>query len=481
MRRSHGHRPDHAVLVVMLLDDGGQGAGHAHAVAAHDERLLLAVLVHEGGVHGAGVLVAELEHLRDLDAARALELHAALRAAVAGLDGDDIGPLVDLEVLAKLRAHIVVAVLVGADDPLRNRLQAVGRDDESVLGQADRTHGALVQAVSFHVLVGEDGEAAGCASRLLLVHLMIAGDEQHDELALVVLAGKRLHRGGFRDAQELGELGDGVHAGRGHLLHLGHIVDRGARQALSHLVACGITAIAVHERGLAGLGKRMELAGNRAADLAGVGLHGAELKAAAGADTLVGRVHPVVFLLQRLLRIVEAVAVLHDELAAAQQAEARADLVAELRLDLVHVQRQLLVRAQFGAHERGDELLMGGAEAELVVVTVVEAHALGAVRIGTAGLLPEFLGLEHGHADLLGAACVHLLAHDVLDLGQHALAQGQKRVDAGSGLADETGAQQQLMAGDLGIGGVFLERGSIQGAHARDVGVVHLQVLYLFQ
>ena len=465
----------------MLLDDGSQGAGHAHAVATHDERLLLAVLVHEGGVHGTRVLVAELEHLRDLDAARTLELHAALRAAVAGLDGDDIGPLVDLEVLAKLRAHVVITVLVCADDPLRHRLQAVCRDDEGVLGQADRAHGALVQAVGFHILIGEDGETAGGTGSLLLVHLMIAGDEQHDELALVVLAGERLHGGGFRDAQELGELGDGVHAGRGHLLHLGHIVDRGASQALAHLVACGVTAIAVHERGLAGLGKRMELAGDRAADLAGIGLHGAELKAATRADALVGRVHPVVLLLQRFLRVMEAVAVLHDELAAAQQAEARTDLVAELRLDLVHVQRQLLVGAQLGAHERGDELLMGGAEAELMVVTVVEAHALGTVCIGAAGLLPQLLGLEHGHADLLGAACVHLLAHDVLDLGQHALAQGQKRVDAGSGLADEAGAQQQLMAGDLGISGIFLERGSVQGAHARDVGVVHLQVLYLFQ
>ena len=75
-----------------------------------------------------------------------------------------------------------------------------------------------------------------------------------------------------------------------------------------------------------------------------------------------------------------------------------------------------------------------------MVVTIVEAHALGTVRIGATGLLPQLLGLEHGHADLLGAACVHLLAHDVLDLSQHALAQGQERVDAGSGLADEAGA-----------------------------------------
>ena len=83
----------------------------------------------------------------------------------------------------------MITVLVCADDPLRHRLQAVCGDDEGVLGQADRAHGALVQAVGLHILVGEDGEAASGASGLLLVHLMVTGDEQHDELALVVLAG----------------------------------------------------------------------------------------------------------------------------------------------------------------------------------------------------------------------------------------------------------------------------------------------------
>ena len=99
-----------------------------------------------------------------------------------------------------------------------------------------------------------------------------------------------------------------------------------------------------------------------------------------------------------------------------------------------------------------------------MIVTVVEAHGLGTVCVGAAGFLPQLLGLEHGHADLLGTACVHLLAHDVLDLGQHALAQGQERVNAGSGLADEAGAQQQLVADHFRFGRGFLERGDVGGA-----------------
>ncbi len=67
------HGPRDAVLVVVLLDHGGKRARDAHAVAAHDEGVLLARLVGERGAHGLRVLGAELEDLRDLDAAGGLE------------------------------------------------------------------------------------------------------------------------------------------------------------------------------------------------------------------------------------------------------------------------------------------------------------------------------------------------------------------------------------------------------------------------
>ncbi len=47
----------------------------------------------------------------------------------------------------------------------------------------------------------------------------------------------------------------------------------------------------------------------------------------------------------------------------------------------------------------------------------------------------------------------------LLDLEQRALRQKQIAVDARGKLADVTGAQQQLVAGDLGLGGVFTQRG----------------------
>ncbi len=143
------------MLVVVLLHDGSQGAGNAHAVAAHEEGNLVALLVHERGAHGAGVLVAQLEDLGHLDAAGPIEGQPALGAAITGLDRRQVGPLVHREVLTEAGAHIVEAVLVGADHPLGHRLQARARDNTRALGQPHRAHGALAQAEVLHLLIGQ--------------------------------------------------------------------------------------------------------------------------------------------------------------------------------------------------------------------------------------------------------------------------------------------------------------------------------------
>ena len=55
------------------------------------------------------------------------------------------------------------------------------------------------------------------------------------------------------------------------------------------------------------------------------------------------------------------------------------------------------------------------------------------------------------------AGPVLLLADDLLDLAQHAVAERQPGIDAGGGLADEAGAQHQLVADDLRVRWAFLE------------------------
>ena len=162
LERGDADGPDDAVLVVVLLDHGGQGARDADAVAAHDEVLLGSVLVGEGRAHRLGVLGAELEDLADLDAASALERAAALGTAVSGLCDDEVGPVGDLEVAAGLRAEEVVVVLVGTDVPGHLVLDRAIGEHQGVMRRIHRAERALGYVVLPELLFVEQLDPRYC-------------------------------------------------------------------------------------------------------------------------------------------------------------------------------------------------------------------------------------------------------------------------------------------------------------------------------
>ena len=296
---------------------------------------------------------------------------------------------------------------------------------------------------------------------------MVARDNGHNRLALGIDESQGLARAVLGEAKELCNGLDGAHA---RSLDLG---ERTVARTLGHndLGACGLIVgseaaiVAVDERSLAGVGQSHVLDGGVAADLAGVGDNGQSLDVAALADVGVGLLHLVVLLLQTLLRGREAVGVLHDELATAHQAKAGAELVAELILDVVEVNGQLLVGTQLVAHQGSHGLLVRGAEYELTAVAVIKAHEFLTVGIDTAGLTPQ-LGVDHdGHHELLGAGGIHLVAHDVLDLANRAPRERQIGIETGGLLADHAGTKQQTMARKLGVGRILFKRRSIQLRH----------------
>ena len=471
---SHGDGPADAVLVIVLLDDGGQRARDAHAVAAHDERLLLAVLVHEGGAHGLGVLRAQLEDLRDLDAAGGREGLAAVRAGVAGDDGHEVGPGVGRKVAALLDAGEVEALLVGAAEPLVSLLEAFVADHADALGQVDRTDEALAQAKLDELVFVHEVVLAKGVLGLDVVELVVAGNEDERRGALPIDEAQGLDGGLRGNAKEGRDLIDGAAAGRGDLgeAAVAWAVDDGDGGRGGLVVGREAAVVAVDEAGLARVGEGHVLDGGVAADLAAVGDDGKGLEAAAHADVGVGGLHLVVLLLQALLRGGEAVGVLHDELAATHEAVAGTELVAEFVLDVVEVDRQLLVAAQLVAHEGRDGLLVGGAQDELALVAVVEADELLAIGVDAAALAPE-VGVDHDrHHELLGAGGVHLVADDILDLADGAPGERQVGVEARGLLADHAGAKQQAVARELGLRRVLLERGGVEAAHHHGLHVV---------
>ena len=114
---------------------------------------------------------------------------------------------------------------------------------------------------------------------------------------------------------------------------------------------------------------------------------------------------------------------------------------------------------------------MGRADAEVALVPIAKPQQLRPEVVPAPRLNPQLGGLHRGHEDFLGARAVHLLAHDVLDLAQHPQAQWKPGVEPGCEPADEPRPDQEPVAHDLGVGGVFPFRGEQDpgGSHGRGV------------
>src|SRR5207248_9754195 len=124
--------------------------------------------------------------------------------------------------------------------------------------------------------------------------------------------------------------------------------------------------------------------------------------------------------LEPLRVAVERVGVLHDELADAEEAAARARLVAVLRLEVVPPLRELPVAADLARVGR-ERLLVRQRQDVLPSGAVLQAEELG--DAGAAGRLPQLDRRQHGCEPLLRAESVELLADDLLDLPLHAPAE----------------------------------------------------------
>ena len=213
-------------------------------------------------------------------------------------------------------------------------------------------------------------------------------------------------------------------------------------------------AVAV-DGALAGIREHDELVAVVAADGPALRLHRDRREAEPGEGAQVGDEHLVVGAHGAGVVDIEGVVVLHVELAATHDAEARAQLVPKLPLNLIEVLRQVAVAAHGLAEDVGHDLFVGGAEEHRAVVAVRDAQHLPAVVLVAAALLPQLGRLDRRHEDLLAAGGVHLLAHHLLDLAQHAMAQRQPAVNAGARLPDHAGAQHEPVRRDLRLGRVL--------------------------
>ena len=248
-----------------------------------------------------------------------------------------------------------------------------------------------------------------------LVGLVIATQE-HGHWLAVAQVDQQLGRGRFLDLQELADVADRPLARRVHRLEWrrGEVGLRRHRVVGADLCPLLVGRVAaggaLDDPVLAGRAGDHEFVRGVAADRAALGLDDHVRKAAAVVDPAVGLVHGVVALVELGDVGVEAVRVLHHELASPDDAEPRPGLVAELGLDLVHRDRQLLVRVDQVAYQVGDHLLVGRAQAHLVAAANGQLHQQVAVGLVPARFLPDLDRLQGRHQQLDGPGGVHLLA-----------------------------------------------------------------------
>ena len=274
-----------------------------------------------------------------LDAVAKAEGAVAVGAEVPRLGQGDVGHDVGLPVATVVDVEEVSVRLVGpGHQVLFPRDQVVGQHLHSLEAHSGGRAGD--EAGSDDLLLAHVVEVQGAQGplELHLVDLHVAADGHEDGGAI----------GGVEDGlaglgrgypQVIGQGLDGVYARRGDLLNGLGILGVGAGGQLlegGHGGVGGVAAALAQEAGvLAEFREVDELVGVAAAHGAGVGQDGQRGQAATVEDVLVGAVHLLVGDVQPLPVGIQAVEVLHGELAQADEAATGPWLVAELLLDLV--------------------------------------------------------------------------------------------------------------------------------------------------
>ncbi len=205
--------------------------------------------------------------------------------------------------------------------------------------------------------------------------------------------------------------------------------------------------------------------GSAAAHDADVAADGDDRQATALEDLEVRPVMGPVLDVEAGLVGVEAVGVLHGELAGADHPGTRARVVTPLDLDLEDQLGQLAVGADLARGEARHHLLVGHGEHHLPVAPVPQPGQLGADLLVPPTLLPQLGRVHDRERDLHAADGGELLAQYLLYVHHRPPAEGQVGEHTLAELAHVAGAEQELVTRRLDPGGRLPQRLTEQPRH----------------
>ena len=210
---------------------------------------------------------------------------------------------------------------------------------------------------------------------------------------------------------------------------------------------------------LAGFGEDDEFVRQVAADRPGIGHHRDRLEPHAREGPQIGDEHAVVGMCRAFEVDVERVGVLHQKFAAAHQAKARPHLVAEFPLQVIEIERQILVGANVGAENVGDHFLVGRTEQHFALVPILDPQHLLTVVVVAPALAPQVGGLDRRHEEFDRAGAVLLLPDDPANLVENSQAEGKERINPRGLLTDHAGSEHQPMGRDFRLFRRFAQDG----------------------
>ena len=114
MVRCDFHRPDNAVLIVILFYGSRHGTAHTDAVTAHVHRICLAVFIQIGRVQFFAVFCEQFEYLSYFNAARFGNFSAAPRTGIPLLHQTDIGNKRRCEITSRVHINKMISLFIGA-------------------------------------------------------------------------------------------------------------------------------------------------------------------------------------------------------------------------------------------------------------------------------------------------------------------------------------------------------------------------------
>ena len=195
------------------------------------------------------------------------------------------------------------------------------------------------------------------------------------------------------------------------------------------------------------------------ADVSGISGNNAEFNPASFEYAHVSVVHQLVGAVRLLVRDIKTVGVFHYELARPHDSEPGANLIPEFSLYLVEINRKLLVGTDLPSCYVRYYFLMRGSQAEIPLGAVLEAKQFLSVVIPPCAFDPGLSGKHGGHEKLDCPGPVHFLPYYVLDFSYGSESQRKIVVDSGREFSYHAGSYHKLVTYNLGIRGVFLNRG----------------------